>query len=84
MAPLLRCALPIWQRRLNPASRHDCVFAQIATTLHYPAIDPADCAPKASLRHQLKSSGIKVVQLAPLIVDTGLGGNIGVGGQPIR
>lgn len=84
MAPLLRCALPIWQRRLNPHLAMIVFFAQIATTLHYPAIDPADCAPKASLRHQLKSSGIKVVQLAPLIVDTGLGGNIGVGGQPIR
>lgn len=43
---------------------------------------PVYCATKAaihsftlSLRHQLKSTGIRVVEMAPPIVDTGLGGN---------
>jgi uncharacterized oxidoreductase len=48
---------------------------------------PVYCATKAaihsftlSLRHQLKSTGIKVVELAPPIVDTGLGGDTRSGG----
>ncbi|WP_027548177.1 SDR family oxidoreductase [Bradyrhizobium sp. WSM2254] len=43
---------------------------------------PVYCATKAalhsftlSLRHQLKATGIRVIELAPPIVDTGLGGN---------
>ncbi|WKL56700.1 SDR family oxidoreductase [Asticcacaulis sp. ZE23SCel15] len=43
---------------------------------------PVYCATKAamhaftlSLRHQLKTTGIRVVEIAPPIVDTGLGGN---------
>ena len=43
---------------------------------------PVYCATKAaihsftlSLRHQLKATGIRVVEVAPPIVDTGLGGN---------
>jgi uncharacterized oxidoreductase len=48
---------------------------------------PVYCATKAaihsftlSLRHQLKSTGIRVVEVAPPIVDTGLGGNTRSGG----
>lgn len=48
---------------------------------------PVYCATKAAmhsftltLRHQLKSTGIKVVELAPPIVDTGLGGGKRSGG----
>lgn len=48
---------------------------------------PVYCATKAavhsftlSLRHQLKSTGIRVVEVAPPIVDTGLGGKTRSGG----
>ncbi|SFV05903.1 SDR family oxidoreductase [Pseudoduganella namucuonensis] len=54
---------------------------------------PVYCATKAAihsftltLRHQLKSTGIRVVELAPPIVDTGLGGGKrsgGTAGQPM-
>lgn len=54
-------------------------FAPLATV-------PVYCATKAamhfftlSLRHQLKTTGIKVVEMAPPIVDTGLGGENRVG-----
>lgn len=52
---------------------------------------PVYCATKAaihsftlSLRHQLKSTGIRVVEMAPPIVDTGLGGNTRSGGTANR
>jgi uncharacterized oxidoreductase len=52
---------------------------------------PVYCATKAaihsftlSLRHQLKATGIHVIEVAPPIVDTGLGGNTRSGGTANR
>lgn len=52
---------------------------------------PVYCATKAaihsftlSLRHQLKPAGIRVVEIAPPIVDTGLGGDTRSGGTASR
>lgn len=52
---------------------------------------PVYCATKAaihsftlSLRHQLRSTGIRVVEMAPPIVDTGLGGSTRSGGTANR
>lgn len=57
------------------------------------AVVPVYCATKAamhsftlSLRHQLKTSGVRVVEMAPPIVDTSLGGGNRIGrssGQPM-
>lgn len=57
------------------------------------AVVPVYCATKAamhsftlSLRHQLKTSGVRVVEMAPPIVDTSLGGENRIGrssGQPM-
>jgi uncharacterized oxidoreductase len=70
---------------LPTLSQHDQAFIiNISSGLAFsPMADvPVYCATKAaihsftlSLRHQLKSSGIRVVEIAPPIVDTGLGGS---------
>lgn len=70
---------------LPTLSQHDQAFIiNISSGLAFsPMADvPVYCATKAaihsftlSLRHQLKSSGVRVVEIAPSIVDTGLGGS---------
>ncbi|WP_027059591.1 SDR family oxidoreductase [Mesorhizobium loti] len=62
---------------------HACIINVSSGLAFSPMADvPVYCATKAaihsftlSLRHQLKSTTIRVVEMAPPIVDTGLGGN---------
>ncbi|MES2352663.1 MAG: SDR family NAD(P)-dependent oxidoreductase [Pseudomonadota bacterium] len=75
--------LPLLKRQRS------AVIINVSSALAFaPIADlPVYCATKAAihsftltLRHQLKSTGIKVVELAPPIVDTGLGGGKRSGG----
>ena len=70
---------------LLPSLKHQkqAIVINVSSALAFsPLADvPVYCATKAamhsftlSLRHQLKASGIRVVEIAPPIVDTGLGG----------
>ncbi|GAB7551477.1 SDR family oxidoreductase [Novosphingobium sp. 11B] len=72
---------------LLPALRQraDACIVNVTSGLAFsPMADvPVYCATKAalhsftlSLRHQLKATGVRVIELAPPIVDTGLGGGI--------
>lgn len=69
--------LPMLQRNLEA-----CIINVSSGLAFTPLADvPVYCATKAalhsftlSLRHQLKASGVRVIELAPPIVDTGLGG----------
>ncbi|MFD2055809.1 SDR family oxidoreductase [Mesorhizobium calcicola] len=74
---LIALLLPMLKERQNAA------IVNISSGLAFsPMADvPVYCATKAaihsftlSLRHQLKQTGIRVVEIAPPIVDTGLGG----------
>lgn len=75
--------LPLLNRQPN------AVIVNVSSALAYsPLADvPVYCATKAAihswtltLRHQLKATGVKVVEMAPPIVDTGLGGGERSGG----
>lgn len=69
-----------------------CVINVTSGLAFSPMADvPVYCATKAalhsftlSLRHQLKSTGVQVIELAPPIVDTGLGGGTRSGGAANR
>lgn len=51
-------------------------FAPMADVLVYCATKAAIHSFTLSLRHQLKATGVKVVEMVPPIVDTGLGGGV--------
>lgn len=61
-------------------------FAPLAVVPVYSATKAAMHSFTLSLRHQLKTTGIRVLEIAPPIVDTGLGGQDRIGrssGQPM-
>ncbi|RJT31999.1 SDR family NAD(P)-dependent oxidoreductase [Mesorhizobium waimense] len=84
---LIALLLPMLKQQQN------AVIVNISSGLAFsPMADvPVYCATKAaihsftlSLRHQLKQTGIRVVEIAPPIVDTGLGGGTRSGGTASR
>jgi uncharacterized oxidoreductase len=77
LLPLLR------QQKTRPAIVNitsGLAFAPLAAVPVYCATKAALHSFTVSLRHQLKPTGVRVVEIAPPIVDTGLGGGVRSGG----